>query len=721
MTDTTVDDDSGFRFYNAKPNATSNTSSNTSSSQSNSRPGRRLKNPLGFYSSYNYQISLYLTTPVGMDLFRNTEKKDVSILTNSGNAFLIAQNGGINNQINNTTSSFEKLEYYIDDLVLKTDTATFNRSGSTNVTAITFKIIEPYGFSFITNLNKAKNSFENNYDLPRNATRLPFLLGIGFLGYDENGNLMSGNQKYEDLVLDPNNLDSTKLFTRYYIIEVTSVKFKIDGKATVYDITATAIDQSVALGTKNGFINTLVSINAQTVGSTLSILMQDLNQKERNFVSNGIVEYPNVYEIEYINADKVKDADIVNPKDLDKYRVGSNNAENTTQAGVTDQAPADFNEKTITLEKVSIIQGIAQVVKQSEYMINAIRTVYNSSLQPDTNGQGNEAVPVPVKTFSWYTLSARISDGKWDKKRKDFVYKITYVIETYDTPVMTHPQANPGVGYYGPHKRYEYWYTGNNSEILEYEQRLDNNYFMVIYDTESDNIATNGPGFDPEISLVPNQAAAGDNTGDRGNNLSIQNAVYETDLSDPKSLAQAKITILGDPDFLMVDTIESPAEVYNQFYGADTYTISANGGQVFIEIDFREATDYDYTNGTLSINNQIKFWNYPAEANIQGLSYQVIRVTSNFSNGVFKQVLDCKMTYQFTNPIISTQENRSESGPTPNNSATTNGNGWRKDIPEAENLRRQLFDIDNNFGPIPNAELVRRQLFDLDYQSAPES
>ena len=523
MTDTTVDDDSGFRFYNAKPNATSNTSSNTSSSQSNSRPGRRLKNPLGFYSSYNYQISLYLTTPVGMDLFRNTEKKDVSILTNSKNAFLIAQNGGINNQINNTTPSFEKLEYYIDDLVLKTGTAAFNRSGSTNVTDITFKIIEPYGFSFITNLNKAKNSFENNYDLPRNATRFPFLLGIGFLGYDENGNLMSGNQKYDDLVLDPNNLDSTKLFTRYYIIEVTSVKFKIDGKATVYDITAKAIDQSVALGTKNGFINTLVSINAQTVGSTLSILMQDLNQKERNFVSNGIVEYPNVYEIEYINADKVKDADIVNPKDLDKYRVGSNNAENTTQAGVTDQAPADFNEKTITLEKVSIIQGIAQVVKQSEYMINAIRTVYNSSLQPDTNGQGNEAVPVPVKTFSWYTLSARISDGKWDKKRKDFVYKITYVIETYDTPVMTHPQANPGVGYYGPHKRYEYWYTGNNSEILEYEQRLDNNYFMLIYDTESDNIATNGPGFDPEISLVPNQAAAGDNTGDRGNNLSIQN------------------------------------------------------------------------------------------------------------------------------------------------------------------------------------------------------
>jgi hypothetical protein len=704
------DDDSGVE-------STQSPEQNTNINTEN-RLGRRLSNPLGFYSSYNYQISLYLTTPVGMDQFRNTEKKDVSILTNSGNAFLIAQSGGINNQISNSALSFENLEYYIDDLVLKTATAAFNRSGSTNVTDITFKIIEPYGFSFITNLNNAKNSFENNNDLPRNATRLPFLLGIGFLGYDENGNLMSGNQQYDDLALDPNN-DSNKLFTRYYIIEVTSVKFKIDGKATVYDITAKAIDQSVALGTKNGFINTLFSSDAGTVGEALTKLRQYLNQKERNFVTNGIVEYPNVYEIEYVEADKVKDAAIVNPKDLDKYRAGSRNAESTTQAAVTDDDPVDFNEKTITLEKVSIMQGITQVVKQSEYMINAIRTVYNSSLESDPNGQGRETVSVPAKTFSWYTLSARISDGKWDKKRKDFVYKITYVIETYDTPVMTHPQANPGVGYYGPHKRYEYWYTGQNSEILEYEQRLDNNYFMLIYDTDSTDQILSGSGLDPEIPLVPDQAAAGDNTGDRGDNLNIQNAVYETDLSDPKSFAQAKITILGDPDFLMVDTIESPAEVYNQFYGADTYTISANGGQVFIEIDFKEAVDYDLNKGTLSINNQIKFWNYPEEADIQGLSYQVIRVTSNFSGGVFKQVLDCKMTYQFTNPIISSQENRS--GPTPNNSATTSGNGWRADISDRENRRRQQVNIDNNFAPLTDAELITQQLYGIDNPPSPES
>lgn len=685
---------------------------------SNNNPGRRLNNPLGYYSSYNYQISLYLTTPVGMDQFRATEKRDVSILVNSGGAYLIARSGGINNTTNNTTPGFEKLDYYIDDLVLKTATAAFNRSGSTNVTDITFKITEPYGFSFITNLNRAKNYFENSPSLPRNATRLPFLLGIEFLGYDENGNLMTGNQQYDSMSLDPNN-DSNRLFTRYYVIEVTSVKFKIDGRATVYDITARAIDQSVAFGTKNGFINNAVSIDAQTVGSTLSNLMAELNRQEYQYVTNGVVKYPNIYKIEYINGgDKIKDSLIVDPSENNKYTIPSNpNAGDTTEAAVTGTATPDPNKKTITLEKISILQGITQVIKQSSYMTNALRTLYNSQLQPDPdNGLGRPRISNPTENFSWYTLSAKISQGRWDDKRKDFAYTITYIIEPYDTPVITHPQANPGVNYYGPHKRYEYWYTGKNSEILEYEQRLDNNYFVLIYDTRSENQTLNGPGLDPEVTRVANQAVYADNTGNTGESLGIQNAVYETDLSDPASLAQAKITILGDPDFLMIDTVDSPAEVYDKFYGTDGFTINANGGQVFIEIDFKEATDYDYTTGALSINNQIKFWNYPEEANIQGLSYQVIRVSSTFSGGVFKQVLDCKMTYQFTNPIISTQENRS--GPTPDYIATTNGIGFIPD-PGNPNFFRfnppgqsttplspeQLAEIRNYVNNLPNPDI----------------
>jgi hypothetical protein len=622
--------------------------------------GRRLNNPLGYYSSYNYQISLYLTTPQGMDLFKATEKKDISILTNSENAYLVAQSGGINKQINNTAPGFENLDYYIDDLVLTNATAASNGSTATNITDVKFKVIEPYGFSFITNLKKARDAFANSVVLPKNATRLPILLSVGFLGYDENGKLMSGNQQYDNLALEPGN-DSNKLFTRYYILEINSVKFKIDGKATVYDISAKPVAQTRAFGIVNGFINNAVSINAKTVGSTLLILMEDLNRQERQFVTDNLVEYPNIYEIEFRpdTDNSIRNSDIVNPSDLNKYRFQASNAEDTTEAAVENQEAADPTRETITLEKISIMEGISQIIKQSSYMTDALRAVSSANLEPNPDGSGRDNVSTSSKNFSWYTLSARVRNGRWDTKRKDFTYTITYVIEPYATPVISHPQANPGVGYYGPHKRYEYWYTGKNSEILEYEQRLDVNYFNVIYDATPDTANANGEGNNAEVTLTPNQQSSGNRTGSSGDNLGVTNAVL-TDLTDPKGLASAKITILGDPDFLMEDTTDSPAQVYNQFYGADDFTISANGGQVFIEIDFNEAVDYDLNSGTLSINNKIKFWNYPEEANISGLSYQVVRVTSTFAGGVFKQVVECKMTYDFTNPVIGNQ--RDEAG-----------------------------------------------------------
>ncbi len=632
---------------------------NTNTNNEN-RPGRRLNNPLGYYSSYNYQISLYLTTPQGMDLFKASEKKDISILTNSENAYLIAQSGGINKQINNTAPGFENLDYYIDDLVLTNATPAVNRSDTINTTDVKFKVIEPYGFSFITNLKKARDAFANSINLPKNATRLPILLSVGFLGYDENGNLMSGNQQYDNLSLDPGN-DSNKLFTRYYILEITSVKFKIDGKATVYDITAKPVAQARAFGTLNGYINNAISINAKTVGQALFQMRDTLNQQEETLFSINAVEYPNVYEIEFRpdTDNKIFEADIVNPSDLNKYRFQASNAEDTTDASVESQAAADPTVETITLEKISIMEGVSQIIKQSSYMTDALRAVSSANLEPNTDGSGRNNVSTSSKNFSWYTLSTRVSKGRWDTKRNDFSYTITYVIEPYATPVVSHPQANPGIGYYGPHKRYEYWYTGKNSEILEYEQRLDNNYFNVIYNPTPDTANANGEGNNSEVTLSPNQQSAGNRTGSSGDNLGVTNAVL-TDLNDPKGLASAKITILGDPDFLMEDTSDSTAQVYDQFYGTDNFTINANGGQVFIEIDFNEAVDYDLNNGTLSINNKIKFWNYPPEAKINGLSYQVIKVTSTFAGGTFKQVLECKMTYEFTNPIIGNQ--RDEAG-----------------------------------------------------------
>jgi hypothetical protein len=130
--------------------------------------------------------------------------------------------------------------------------------------------------------------------------------------------------------------------------------------------------------------------------------------------------------------------------------------------------------------------------------------------------------------------------------------------------------------------------------------------------------------------------------------LEAQNS-YMTSLYDPGSFATAKIQILGDPDFLMQPSPSSINNLYNKFYGTDGYTVNPNGGQVFIEINFKEPIDYQNKDGLLSINESILFWKYPAavtkEINSRGggVSYMVLTCTSTFSKGKFEQELICNI------------------------------------------------------------------------------
>ena len=65
--------------------------------------------------------------------------------------------------------------------------------------------------------------------------------------------------------------------------------------------------------------------------------------------------------------------------------------------------------------------------------------------------------------------------------------------------------------------------------------------------------------------------------------------------------------------------------------------------EVFIEIDFKEAIDYNSDSGLMDINESILFWNYPKEIRniVKGVSYNVREVQHTFSKGKFTQELDC--------------------------------------------------------------------------------
>lgn len=634
-------------------------SGTTAAKKSQPKPGKRTQNPLGNFSSYTYQLSLYMITPDAYSAFIESGRKNINAFQDvsaTGNgAFIIAQSGGVNNASSKRAPGFD-VDFYIDDLKISQAINGKDTGASTNVTDISFSITEPYGFSFITRLRQAATKLSNvskskNYQDLENPSRQFFVLGIRFQGYDKNGNVISS----KDVVgsnSDPAG-NAYGVYERYYDILIKSMKFNIDGKATVYKITAASTPTGAAFGMKRGVIYNGASVRGTTVHDVLMGesdgrlgILTKMNADQKQLVDSGAATIANKYSVKYLGKAEVeiKEATIVSQADLDKLKFPMSNATSTSDSNVQAEVKStpETNVRQITLTSgIPMLQAIDNIIKQSSYLEDALKVVYTTAEEASPDGE-DEIKNETKKNIKWYNIGAEVKSLGWDPKQGDFAYDITYVIQPYETPVVLSAYANNATKYYGPHKRYEYWFTGKNSEIIKYEQQMDNTFFNVVLGDAGDISSAQGGSTDvPTIANIPQGQ---DKTGKLNTGNEAQNS-YMTSLYDPGAYAKAKITILGDPDFLMGTNPVSEAAVYNQFYGVDGYTINPNGGQVFIEINFKEPQDYKNSTGLLSINESILFWKYPASVQKDidsrggGVSYMVLSCTSSFSKGSFTQEL----------------------------------------------------------------------------------
>lgn len=637
-----------------------------------SQPGKRLQNPLGEFSSYTYQLTLYMITPDAYEAFIASGRKRVNVLneasggTASGGAFVVAQSGGINKKTESRPPGFE-FDYGIDNLSIKHMMTGKTTGSATTISEMSFTISEPYGFSFLSNLRKAGDAiaeYSKGIKGDINPSRQFFILGIRFMGYDASGRPMKPNTTMSSGsgVVDPLS-ENGALFEHFYDINIVSIKFKIDGRLVTYQCKAVATGPGKGYSTTRGFIQKDKSVTADTVGIAIDKLITQLN-KEQSDLAKGTppsLKYPNKYEIIWLpGTEEIINASIISPARLEKSQLPGSGAKSSNESNAakeTEQQAANTNFKEIKFAPQPIIQAINQIISQSSYLEDALSVVYTSAPEADPKTKSQPAVkPAAQKQrVSWYNCHPQITEIKWDDLTKDWSYKISYLIQKYDTPVVDTPMVQSGKTYPGPHKRYDYWYTGENREIIQYEQVLDNSYYNTVVSAGATVSAeaqkSNQPsGTDPnktggatsQTPAQPNMQTNQPRQGSTGYGLEAQNS-FLTALYDPSSYATAKITIMGDPDFLSEDPVYSEEQIYDKVYGANGFSINANGGQVFIEIDFKEAVDYTSQTGTLNINDSILFWKYPDSISkkIKGVSYFVISCTSTFSNGMFKQVLDC--------------------------------------------------------------------------------
>lgn len=683
------------------------------------KPGKRLQNPLGNFSSYTYQISLYMITPDAYNTFVQSGRKNIEAFQGIDNstkgAFLIAQSGGINNSTSKRAPEFD-VDYYIDDLKIKAQITGKETLTATNIEEITFNIYEPYGFSFLTRLRRSLDALnatppsnanaangvdeegrnvgievraedgtlanqrrnpetgelynpavESTSGTPntssggktgplskqlQNPSRQFFILGIRFQGYDKNGNLINSKSQ-SGYNADPIG-NANGVYERFFDIMIQDLKFKIDGRMVVYNCTAVVPKVSEAMGTKRGIIDNGVTIVGGTVNDAFlgetdgNIgMFTKLNNDQKKLKENGTIRIPNEFTVTYLGGTDITigGASVVSPADLDKLKWKMTNAKTTKESNAKTEGSSsvDNTKRQITIKRgVPILQAIQQIVSQSSFLEDALTKVYTGAEQPDPSGSEEEVENSDANTVSWYNVSPEIINLGWDDLVGDFAYRINYVIQPYSTPIVYSPYVKKTPKYYGPHKRYEYWFTGKNSEVIKYEQTMDNAYFQVAIAPGGSNQAAGG---EQQVPTIPNKQQNQPKQGVLNLGREAQNS-YMTSLFDPGAYAEAKITILGDPDFLMTTSASSVQAVYDQFYGPDGYTINPNGGQVFIEINFKEPQDYSNKDGLLSINESILFYLYPDVVKREidkrggGISYLVKTVNSSFRGGKFEQELE---------------------------------------------------------------------------------
>jgi hypothetical protein len=660
------------------------------------RPGKRLKNPLTFMSSFNYQLSLYVITPDAYDAFLANGRRNINVFaqrvgesvaaseTNrQGGAFLLAQSGGAGPD---PRAPGVKYDYYIDNLSFTHFASSKETNSPTGNIEFSFQIIEPYGFSFISNLKKAQAQFDEfakgtgavgDTDAARFSdaakSTVPtakqfFILGIRFYGWDAAGRAVLGDETFEGSVLDPDNLGTGAIFETFYELVVYEIRYKIDGKATVYNIKANAASPSLGAGIKKGFITSPIQAKGSTVRSYLSGpegLITKLNEEQQNLKTNGSVEYPTTYKIRWLAADaeSIAQSSIVSETRTSKANQPTSQATNTEQVTPAAETTATPNANQVEIafaKDTPIIQAIDTLFARSKYIEDMLTENYTDSSQfnPETNTA--ETATTPKTPFKWFRITPEISSVKWDTILNDWSYDITYVIETYLVPIVDSPFVAGTTNYYGPHKRYDYWYTGENSEVISYSQELNNQFYQEqpAGNPQSQQTPETG-GNANRVAQAPNTTRSLDQSTAGGTLSTAAAAAVKNALYDPGSYTKATVEIMGDPDYLMQEStagLSGLNQAYSRYYGAG-FTIKPTGGQVFFEIDFKEAVDYSANEvsdlaedgrgvtgvgGTLSINDSILFWDYPAGARdvVKGISYTLTKVKNSFRNGLFTQTLE---------------------------------------------------------------------------------
>lgn len=369
--------------------------------------------------------------------------------------------------------------------------------------------------------------------------------------------------------------------------------------------------------------------------SIVSGLVNALNKYEQEKVKKGIFEVPDQYEIVITNS-VLENAKIIPPGQTNKKNTPMVQATTADQQALGEKQSMNVNGKTTSiLAGKSIVQFIDEVTRTSSYITEQQIKI----IDPVTDKEKPQGVP--GKVMGWYRIGLEATPIKYDNKRRDYAYKITYQLSPYAVSDVKSDYF-PNSAFKGTHKKYSYWFTGENSEILDFNQDYNYLYYIVANTKQKPPTRLVDYREYEKRAFQPRSNQTDQGIEGRVNEPGANAADY---LYSPADLSRARLTIVGDPAWIQQGELWSGVAGLRFNYGpflADG-TINSESQEALFEVSFNKPVDYNLNTGLMDPGSQ----NYNANRSIgragdakHSYVYKAVKVVSNFSKGRFTQDLE---------------------------------------------------------------------------------
>lgn len=397
--------------------------------------------------------------------------------------------------------------------------------------------------------------------------------------------------------------------------------------------TGSAVDPVMINGVNQLPSNTPAKADTATSAKLFQGLMKSLNDFEKSLVPRTF-NIANEYSIEFFPAD-LANAKIVKPGSTNKSATPSlqdNSARNKlpeTNSMMKDARIQRFQAGT------PIVQIIDQIVRNSTYVTDQAKVTID-----ETTGKTKDQVPVG-NNVTWFKISVQVTPKEFDEKRQDFAYKIKYLITPYALNNMV-SEYFPEGQFKGLHKTYDYWFTGSNTQVLNFEQQFNKLWVQTITNPNI-NLSTAQMVNQREIWAKVYQAASEQNSqgaDGKTNEISANASDYLYSVGDQGNV---KLKIVGDPAWLQQGEITTAADTKNFTFNPfnPDGTINFDASQVCFSVNWNRPADYDLGSGVMPVGAKNPGQGGTQADNTQeSITYRATSVKSHFSHGKFEQELE---------------------------------------------------------------------------------